>query len=209
MPKKFAGENSKAVAARARKAAAKEEDQRRKEKEKEDEYWKDDDKLVQKKLQRKEQQQKKKMEQLQKKAEVKDLIEREVESIKQHSKQPAAKVTRAQIVEEAERRNAAATRKKEPTTHISKPLEENINRVQVDGLEARSITEAISILSTKDVEDDMHPEKRMRAAYNAYEAANLPRIKAENPTLRLSQLKQILNKDWMRAPENPLNQHKT
>lgn len=53
MPKKFAGENSKAAAARARKTAAKEETQRKIEKEKEDEYWRDDDKLVQKKIQRK------------------------------------------------------------------------------------------------------------------------------------------------------------
>lgn len=53
MPKKFSGENTKAVAARARKNAAKEEEQLRKQKEKEDEYWRDDDKLINKKLQRK------------------------------------------------------------------------------------------------------------------------------------------------------------
>ena len=30
--------------------------------------------------------------------------------------------------------------------------------------------------------------------------------KEQNPTLRLSQLKQILKKEWMKSPENPLNQ---
>lgn len=52
---------------------------------------------------------------------------------------------------------------------------------------------------------DKHPEKRMKAAYKAFEEANLPRIKAENPSLRLSQWKQILFKEWQKSPENPLN----
>ena len=46
----------------------------------------------------------------------------------------------------------------------------------------------------------------MKAAYAAFEEANLPRIKSENPNLRLSQLKQMLKKDWMKSAENPLNQ---
>jgi hypothetical protein len=53
---------------------------------------------------------------------------------------------------------------------------------------------------------DRHPEKRLKAAYNAFEESNLPRLKLENPNLRLSQLKQLLKKDWMKSPENPLNQ---
>lgn len=53
MPKKFAGENSKAVQARARKAATKEAEQSKKQKEVEDTLWKDDDKHIAKKLQRK------------------------------------------------------------------------------------------------------------------------------------------------------------
>ena len=53
MPKKFKGENSKAVAARDRKAAALHEQQARKQKEEEDAFWADDDKHVAKKQQRK------------------------------------------------------------------------------------------------------------------------------------------------------------
>lgn len=52
---------------------------------------------------------------------------------------------------------------------------------------------------------DKHPEKRMKAAFKAFEAANLPRIKAENPSMRLSQWKQLLYKEWLKSPENPLN----
>lgn len=53
MPKKFAGENSKAVAARARKASSKEAETLKKQKELEDAYWKDDEKHIVKKQQRK------------------------------------------------------------------------------------------------------------------------------------------------------------
>ena len=53
---------------------------------------------------------------------------------------------------------------------------------------------------------DQHPEKRMKAAYEAFEKIRLPQLKAENSNLRLSQMKQILRKEWMKSPENPLNQ---
>lgn len=60
--------------------------------------------------------------------------------------------------------------------------------------------------STKDPEMDRHPEKRMKAAYASFEERMMPMIKEQNPTLRLSQLKQILRKEWMKSAENPLNQ---
>ena len=53
MPKKFRGENSKSVEARARKAAQKEAETERQQRQLEDEYWKEDDKNVLKKLHRK------------------------------------------------------------------------------------------------------------------------------------------------------------
>lgn len=53
MPKKFATENTKAVAARERKKTAKEIENERKEKAIEDARWKDDDKQVLKKQQKK------------------------------------------------------------------------------------------------------------------------------------------------------------
>lgn len=53
---------------------------------------------------------------------------------------------------------------------------------------------------------DRHPERRLKAAFAAFEEINLPRLKNEHPNLRLSQLKQMLKKEWMKSPENPLNQ---
>lgn len=52
MPKKFVGENSKAVAARARKAAVKEAENIKKALEAEDRAWQDDDKQLLKKKQK-------------------------------------------------------------------------------------------------------------------------------------------------------------
>lgn len=46
MPKKFPSENTKAVAARARKEAAKREEAEKKQKAEEDAYWQDDGKTV-------------------------------------------------------------------------------------------------------------------------------------------------------------------
>lgn len=35
---------------------------------------------------------------------------------------------------------------------------------------------------------------------------NLDRLRAENPSLKLSQVKQLLREEWETAPENPINQ---
>lgn len=69
---------------------------------------------------------------------------------------------------------------------------------------AQSVDEAIAVLKVSD-EEDRHPEKRMKAAYKAYEDRELARLKKESPNLKLSQLKQIVFKSWQRSPENPLN----
>ncbi|XP_029052263.1 coiled-coil domain-containing protein 124 [Osmia bicornis bicornis] len=202
MPKKFVGENSKAVAARARKAAAKEAENTKKALEAEEKAWKDDDKQVLKKKQRQEELEKKRQQQLEKKAEVKALLEKEMATIKVGGKQPASKITRAEIVAVTEKRNQVAMKKKED----EKPIEENWNRLTIEGETAHGIDEALSVLSTKDPEVDRHPEKRVKAAYASFEERTMPIIKEQNPTLRLSQLKQILKKEWMKSPENPLNQ---
>ncbi|XP_015431824.1 PREDICTED: coiled-coil domain-containing protein 124 [Dufourea novaeangliae] len=202
MPKKFVGENSKAVAARARKAAAKEAENSKKALEAEEKAWQDDDKQLQKKKQKQEEQEKKRLQQLEKKAEVKALLEKELATIKVGAKQPTAKITKAEIMAATEKRNQVAMKKKEE----EKPLEENLNRLTIEGETAHGIDEALTILSTKDPEVDRHPEKRMKAAYASFEEKMMPIIKEQNPTLRLSQLKQILKKEWMKSPENPLNQ---
>nr|SVE92772.1 EOG090X0J63 [Megafenestra aurita] len=212
MPKKFDGENSKVAAARARKDATKDAERKKKEDKEQEEFWKDDDKNVQKKLQRKDEKEKKKADLLAKKTELKSLAEQEMESIKVAPKQASSKISRLQIQAELEKREAAAkgrgsAPKVVPVESLESPIPENINRVVIDGEVASSVDEAIKVLRINDNGADIerHPEKRMKAAYTAFEEKNLPRLREENPNMRLSQVKQMLHKEWLKSPENPLN----
>lgn len=207
MPKKF-GTNTKSAEARAKKEAVKVAEKEKKERAEEEAIWADDDKHIARKQQRKEEKDKKKTEQLERKAALKQMYDEEMNSIKA-AKARAEKVTRAEIAALAERQQQQqqkAQKNPEDLLLHEKPLEENINRVMVEGDEARTVEDAIAVLSVQDAPVDRHPERRAKAAYDAFEKANLPLLKAENPNLRLSQLKQMIRKDWMKSPENPLNQ---
>ena len=76
-------------------------------------------------------------------------------------------------------------------------------------MQARTVEEAIAVLggvTGKVSGEDKHPEKRMKAAFQVFEEREMLRLKAENPTLRMSQLRQLLKKEWMKSPENPMFQ---
>lgn len=212
MPKKFQGENSKAATARARKAEAKAVADARKKQEEEDALWQETDKHVLKKEQRKDDKEKRRIEALERKKENQRLLDEESSKIKGKSSKETGhggKVTRAQI-EEALQNEQQQQQQEQPKekSHLETPLEENVNRIIPDEgtVEARTIEDAIAALSTGPEDLDRHPERRMKAAFAAYEEDNMPRLKKENPNMRLSQLKQLLKKEWMKSPENPLNQ---
>ncbi|CAL8309825.1 unnamed protein product [Lota lota] len=220
MPKKFQGENSKAVTAKARKAEAQAVADARKKQEQEDALWMENDKHVLKKEQRKDDKEKRRLEALERKKENQRLLDEEVSTLKGRANKEAAavaaaaaaaggKVTRAQIEEalRTEEQQQSQPRPKEKS-HLETPLEENVNRIDPEegSVAARTIEDAIAVLSTGPEEVDRHPERRMKAAFAAYEEAHMPRLKMENPNMRLSQLKQMLKKEWTKSPENPLNQ---
>merc|ERR1719516_17896 len=170
----------------------------------------DDDKSLAKKQSRKDDAERKRLEALAKKKEREDLLAQENAKNAKASKVNPVKVTQAQIREQQARREEAARGKQakpEPETHLTAPLEENINRLEVDGAEARSVTEAIQVLSINSNSPavDKHPEKRMKAAYEEFEKLRLPELKQEYGNMRLSQLKQMLRKEWQKHPNNPLN----
>ncbi|CAM4701127.1 coiled-coil domain-containing protein 124 [Caretta caretta] len=212
MPKKFQGENTKSAAARARKAEAKAAADAKRQQELEDAFWKDEDKHVMRKEQRKEEREKRRLEQLERKKEMQRLLEEEDAKLK--GKLPKSvtpgKITRAQIEDtirkdQQQKENGDEVEKQK--SHLDVPLEENINRrvLEEGTVEARTIEDAIAVLSVAD-DLDRHPERRMKAAFATFEEINLPRLKQENPNMRLSQLKQLLKKEWMRSPDNPMNQ---
>ena len=51
-----------------------------------------------------------------------------------------------------------------------------------------------------------HCEKKLKAAYKEYEAAQLQVVRQDNPGLKLSQAREVVWKNWQKAPENPMNQ---
>ncbi|KAL5282547.1 CCDC124 family protein [Megaselia abdita] len=214
MPKKM-GLNSKAVEARERKQEIKKIAQEKKAIEIEDAKWKEDlPRNLIKKEKRKEDTERKKADAAKRKMEAKELLEAEQKTLNNPSaKQSIQKITRQQVQEEINKRNKniekilnAANKGNLARVVTEEPaLEENLNRSMADTIVASNVDEALIALSVNDKED-FHPEKRMRAAYKAFEAVNLPRIKAENPSLRLSQWKQMLMKEWNKSPDNPFNQ---
>ncbi|WVQ86093.1 hypothetical protein IAT38_008261 [Cryptococcus sp. DSM 104549] len=55
---------------------------------------------------------------------------------------------------------------------------------------------------------DAHPERRFKAAFEAYVEREMPILKEEHPGLRKNQMHDILYKQFQKAPENPFNQAK-
>lgn len=71
-------------------------------------------------------------------------------------------------------------------------------------LDALALTSREGGVQSKDI--DKHPERRVKAAYAAFEEKRIPELKAENPGLRLQELKNLIHKEFQKAPENPMNQ---
>ncbi|KAM7538045.1 hypothetical protein Aperf_G00000077048 [Anoplocephala perfoliata] len=213
MPKKF-GTNTKSQEARERKEAAKELQKSKKAQEEEDKKWTDDDVLVNRKLQRKDEREAKRLEAIKKKQENRKLHDEEMsnlQSAKTKNKSPSAnKLTQAQIVAARQRINAQlSTLASKKESQQTDELPENPNLQVPDEASARTVEDAIKVLSVKDDPLEKHPEKRLKNAYQAYEAKMLPILKEENPGMRYSQLKEKIYKSFQTAPENPLNQAHT
>jgi len=53
---------------------------------------------------------------------------------------------------------------------------------------------------------EKHPERRFKAAFEAYKERELPIIRSEHSGLRLQQYEELLYKKFQKSPENPFNQ---
>lgn len=71
-------------------------------------------------------------------------------------------------------------------------------------IDATGIDEILKQTDPKNQAVDMHPEKRMRAAWAAFVDEEMPKYRKENPSLKRSQLLQMLSKDWQTHPHNPI-----
>lgn len=204
-------DNPKAVEARARKEAALAEKKAIAKKQAEDAAWTDDGK--DKRSLRRAAEEQKKLELAKRKKEKKELEEKErLELDKKKVQRVSVKLTQAQIqakrdAREQERQaklREAENKKKNIVQQI--PLEENLNS-QIGNEEwTADINKAVDNLKSGGEATDLHPERRRKAQYNAYFDANLPLKKLEYPHLKLSQYKEMIFREWQKAPENPINQ---
>lgn len=142
MPKKL-GVNTKAVEAKARKESAKKAKEEAIQKQKEDELWRDDNKLINRKLERQNERDKKRADAAERKAQNKAAYEQELSSLESSKVPTKAKVTRSQIEDHLAKKQ---NEQKKNETHLTVEIEENVNRLTVDGDEARTIEDAITIL---------------------------------------------------------------
>ena len=127
---------------------------------------------------------------------------------------PKKKLTQAELnarlAKLRKKKAEAAAADSEKKTQYHDLPEQNPNRADdeegdVDAV-ATTVDEAIAVLGgcQKSAPVDQHPERRLKATHAAFVDANLPRVKADHPGLKLSQYKDMLWKEWQKSPENPL-----
>lgn len=123
--------------------------------------------------------------------------------------------------DELERKRLEELQKKEELKRLLAEEEEGLAKMKqgkerparrtIPEFSATGVEDAISLLDLtqdKHAKIDRHPERRAKSAYAAFEEREMAIIKQENPTLRLTQMKQMLQKKWKKSPENPLNQQR-
>jgi len=230
MPKKIK-ENPKATEAKARKEDVKNQKEKAQKKAAADALWVDEGSTASEK--RKAEKEQKRIADLAKVQQKKALIAKEEAELgkgKPSKRQENEKMSRSKILSiqerESERKQQEEVieRLKEDNIVPQLELEENINQIRAkqkaadrerygaDGIvDARGIDEAVGVRSTMisdavAVKVDKHPEKRMKAALAAYEEKTMPLLKAAHPTLKHTQLHDLMFKQWQKATENPLNQ---
>ncbi|KAI5955930.1 hypothetical protein KGF54_001432 [Candida jiufengensis] len=196
MAKKQAGENSKKAAGNAKKqeqANKKKQEQLDKLEAEESSKWEDGSKKGNKK---KEDEQFKKEEAARKKQERDLLLQAEEASL---PSKPTKSKQRG-----AEKVAAKRTGKIDDFLDFNKDTPELSASGLDNALEALALTGKDSGVSNKDI--DRHAERRVKAAFKAYEDKRLPEIRKENPGLRLQQVKNLVFKEFQKSKENPMNQ---
>ncbi len=79
---------------------------------------------------------------------------------------------------------------------------EKYNEKGQEIIDVTGVDEALTELSLTEI--DKHPEKRLKAAWNAYFETQLPIFKAEYPNAKRSQLIEMIQKEFKKSPDNPV-----
>eukprot|EP01060_Flectonema_neradi_P009298 TRINITY_DN16639_c2_g1_i2.p1 TRINITY_DN16639_c2_g1~~TRINITY_DN16639_c2_g1_i2.p1 ORF type:complete len:242 (+),score=84.27 TRINITY_DN16639_c2_g1_i2:52-726(+) len=202
--------NKHAAEAMNRKTAAKNAKDAAAAKAADDAYWADSgDKKANKKSNKKEAEAEKARAKAAR-AEEKRALEKEEEA-NMKSKKPD-KVTKAMIDKEMAKNKPKP--KAAPAGVVSveqqnKLLNHTSNKIEkdVDASDLKSAVEQLERVNFATEESqDAHPERRRKQAHLAFEEKTIPQLKADNPGLKHSQLKEMCFKLWQKSPENPMVQ---
>jgi hypothetical protein len=223
MPKKF-GTNSKSEEARERKNDLKKQKQDLDRKQKEDKLWEDNDKQLKAKEDRKRELEEKKQKEKDRKDENKRLAEEESSLYSKKTKSEApTKKTRAQIESarlaaiasmQAQVKKEAEDKEAEILANIDKDINPNhalrdeearLAQTGAELLVASGIDQVVDL--AEEEKSFKHPEKKVKQAWNLFVEENLPKARKDYPSLKRSQLLQILHKEFEKAAENPFNQN--
>jgi hypothetical protein len=80
------------------------------------------------------------------------------------------------------------------------------NVASMADIQATGVDAALSAMSLGGDAEDKHPEKRMKAAYKAYEEKMMLEMKQQYPGLKRQQYLDKIFSLWKKSPENPMNQ---
>lgn len=138
---------------------------------------------------------KKKMERIKREREAAAKAERERVNVEQKAKDPLLANTDSMIGDFDEDDN-----------YIGGAVGRAANVASMAEVQASGVDSAISALSIGGGGDDRHPEKRVKAAYKAYQEKMMPEMKQQYPGLKRQQYLDKIFSSWKKSPENPLNQ---
>lgn len=106
-----------------------------------------------------------------------------------------------------------------PATSTSQEIQ-NIDEELSQTFAATGIDDALDMLEMVNAKTDKaslgtdaakkvesHPERRFKAAFEAYLERELPEARKEHPGLRLQQYRDLLFKQFQKHPDNPFNQN--
>lgn len=79
------------------------------------------------------------------------------------------------------------------------------NVATMSDVHGTGVDAALSAMSLGGGKTDEHPEKRMKAAYKAYEEKMMPEMKIQFPGLKRQQYLDKIFTSWKKSPENPMN----
>ena len=96
-----------------------------------------------------------------------------------------------------------AMRKKGVVLQGDDLLRANRNRELEEEGSATGLDNALNMLGMEEKEKS----KNLKVLFNEFSERETPKIRADNPGLKLSQVKERVFRAWEKSPENPKNQH--